>query len=359
MRRKISGKGFSERYFGDSIYIKTKLSEIFGEGDYTKKCDEIQKENRKRTIWVFFLIAVLAVSMIMSEAIGFRFVRNSEGDLWAVDRGDSTVSQIPVTVKGNYEGKDFSEDIVLNISGKEEDEDEEEYRNDVLAEESLDMLISQLIEDISSDVQGKRIRLPDSLADGTSIRWEETGSSNMIVVAVMSLFLAFALYRMRYDRIKKMEETARESVMNELPGFLNRLVLTINAGLVFNTAYERIITEKEKTGWSEDSYFYGQLIRINRNVRENNCSLQNELADFARRTQSREFIRAVGIINDNISKGVVLTDKLRGESEALWFARRSYIEEKGKLAETKLIGPLVLLLLILIVITVAPAMMEM
>ena len=58
-------------------------------------------------------------------------------------------------------------------------------------------------------------------------------------------------------------------------------------------------------------------------------------------------------------KGVNLTEKLESESDILWTQRKKIAEEKGRIAETKLTFPLALLLLVLILITAAPAIMEM
>ena len=69
-------------------------------------------------------------------------------------------------------------------------------------------------------------------------------------------------------------------------------------------------------------------------------------------------MRVSNIINDNINKGVELTDKLQAESEILWLNRKKSCEEKGRLAETKMTLPLMLFLMVLIIITVAPALLE-
>ncbi|MFQ7012468.1 MAG: hypothetical protein ACLRTA_08070, partial [Clostridia bacterium] len=58
------------------------------------------------------------------------------------------------------------------------------------------------------------------------------------------------------------------------------------------------------------------------------------------------------------SKGTGLTEKLQAESEILWMNRKKNCEERGRLAETKLTLPLVIFLLVLIVITIAPALLE-
>ena len=53
-----------------------------------------------------------------------------------------------------------------------------------------------------------------------------------------------------------------------------------------------------------------------------------------------------------------MTEKLQAESEILWMNRKKNCEERGRLAETKLTLPLVIFLLVLIVITIAPALLE-
>ena len=57
------------------------------------------------------------------------------------------------------------------------------------------------------------------------------------------------------------------------------------------------------------------------------------------------------------SKGADFSEKLKKENELLWFSRKQHAEEQGRLAETKLTMPLMILLLVLIMITIAPALM--
>ena len=83
-----------------------------------------------------------------------------------------------------------------------------------------------------------------------------------------------------------------------------------------------------------------------------------ELREFARKSGIKELIRVANIICDNVSKGTGLTEKLQAESEILWMNRKKNCEERGRLAETKLTLPLVIFLLVLIVITIAPALLE-
>ena len=68
--------------------------------------------------------------------------------------------------------------------------------------------------------------------------------------------------------------------------------------------------------------------------------------------------RFASIISENINKGSELVEKLESEGDMLWLNRKKRIEERAKLADTKLTLPLVILLITLITITIAPALIS-
>jgi dynactin complex subunit len=93
-------------------------------------------------------------------------------------------------------------------------------------------------------------------------------------------------------------------------------------------------------------------------VHNTNGSMSTEFRNFAKESGIRELLRLSNIIEDNIHKGAALSEKLEAESENLWISRKKACEEKGRLSETKMTVPLMMFLMVLIVITVAPAMIE-
>ena len=354
-----------EKCIGESKVIDEKLKNIYGAGVYDKERIKIQRENKQKYMMVLLMIGLLILATIFSSGAGDMFIKNNKGNVAAISKSDD-IGSVPIKISGVWDGEEFTKDVIIEMPkpGDNKNKDDamsgdQEGMEKELKNLELENMITELIENLRSNFKGEKILLPDKLSDGTGITWQEEKKNHIIPILILGILLLYGIYQKRFDGIKKHEQEANESVMRDLPGFLNKLALLMNAGLVFGSAYERIIDEKIKIGWSGDSYFYNQLIMINENVNERNCSIQKELADFATRSQNKEFIRAVGIINDNISKGIMLTDKLRGESEALWFAQKKYIEEKSKLSETKLVGPLFIILGILIVITMVPAMMGM
>jgi len=189
--------------------------------------------------------------------------------------------------------------------------------------------------------------------------WEETHSSRIPLLVMIFLVVGIFLYQGRYAKIKAIEKEARESIIRELPEFINKLVLLLSAGLVLTSAFDRILESYEKRGKERKSYFYSQLLQVSVSMRETNNSMIIGLKEFSGRSGVRELTRVTNIIADNASKGAELAEKLQGESELLWLTKRKLAEEKGRLAETKMTLPLMILLLVLIMVTITPALMEM
>ncbi|HKM28325.1 MAG TPA: type II secretion system F family protein [Anaerovoracaceae bacterium] len=160
------------------------------------------------------------------------------------------------------------------------------------------------------------------------------------------------------EREKKRKKAEKESIMCNLPGFVNQLILLLNCGMIFNDAFDKIVNSYSLRQEDRENYFKNELCHVAESARQTNASPVVTLNAFARSSGVREFIRITGIILDSQYRGTDLRDKLEAEGEILWQQRKKLAEEKGKLAETKLTFPLAMLLVVLIIITAAPAILQ-
>lgn len=226
--------------------------------------------------------------------------------------------------------------------------------------EAVEMELRGIASELNSDKAVKKVKLPDSLASGEKISWEveDKSGSNGIAIMAVTVLTAFCIYKKRFSVLEQQRRLQRESVMRQLPEFVNRLVLLLNAGLVLTSAFEKSVEESFVEDSKGDDYFYGKLREIYVLCTTTNASMHVEFRKMAKESGIRELMRVSNIISDNIRKGVELTGKLQAESELLWISRKKSCEEKGRLAETKLTLPLMIFLMVLIIITVAPALME-
>jgi hypothetical protein len=220
--------------------------------------------------------------------------------------------------------------------------------------------LAETVAALNASAEGDAMRLPDADAYGVRYRWDD-GAANahipeMLALAMFGLFL----YRGRYSRIDRQIKAVRRDMIRDFPEFIDKFLLMLNAGLVVSEAVSRIASDYElRRGGGPPRPLYEELAALRQRVENTNASLSVELNRMAARSGLRELLRFAAVVSDNIDKGSALAEKLKTEGELVWKLRKKDMEEAGRLAETKMILPMTLTLLALILITMAPAVLEM
>lgn len=330
--------------------------------------DEAAAKARKSIIAVLAAGALLiATDMVLSSQGQSAGIVESGGSIYIVRPAeDQNPGHLVLRAEVSDGDKVIEKKIDLTMDPYEK-ESSEEKQDDGDGEaagkrnrEAVEMELRGIASELNSDKAVKKVKLPDSLASGEKISWEveDKSGSNGIAIMAVTVLTAFCIYKKRFSMLEQQRRLQRESVMRQLPEFVNRLVLLLNAGLVLTSAFEKSVEESFVEDSKGDDYFYGKLREIYVLCTTTNASMHVEFRKMAKESGIRELMRVSNIISDNIRKGVELTGKLQAESELLWISRKKSCEEKGRLAETKLTLPLMIFLMVLIIITVAPALME-
>ena len=327
--------------------------------------DMTKLKKQLAAVFITGLILLLADFAVSSSQYDL-LTERSDGNLY-ITRPPEGSDAGRITLSASIQGKDGPIEKSLDLtvepfSRSAEDESNSASEDHEATEPERDRIERQLRDvasDINSDTEKARIMLPEKLDTGESISWaaEESSASNAAAIIALTGIAAFCVYRSRHAAAEKQKKKEYESVMRQLPEFVNRLVLLLNAGLVLTNAFERSIEERFSID-DDDDYFYGRLKNIYIICMNANGSMHAEFRKMARESGIRELMRVANIMTDNIKKGVELTEKLRSESEMLWLERKKSCEERGRLAETKLTLPLMIFLMVLIVITVSPALIN-
>ncbi len=321
----------------------------------------LEKKARKKIIVtaIIGLILMLADMAISSANNGIELLHTEKGIyMLRPDEGDATgYGSFRVTINGDQDAFEKKISVALDPYGKKTEETEEADK-EISQEERIAQELRSVVSEFNEDSSQKKILLPTKLESGESLSWEQQSSRNTVPIMAACLLVMAILYKSRFHVLDKKREAEQESVIRQLPEFVNRLVLLLNAGLVLSAAFERSVEESEMFSDGKEDYFYGRMREIYVRVKISNGSMHKELREFARSSGIKEMIRISNIISDNVNKGTGLTEKLQAESEILWVNRKKNCEQRGRLAETKLTLPLVIFLMVLIVITIAPAMLE-
>ena len=309
-------------------------------------------------------ILLIAVDCIVSSAGTNLLFKEKSGDVVILRPNEGMPAghiYLKAHVKNGKEEYEKKYDISVDAysaSGSDSDRRKEQNKTAEPAEELAAYELRSAVSGINDDISVRKVILPSSLSTGEEIKWSTEKKTNTIPLLILVMLACLLVYKRSTNPIKQLLKARNASITRQLPEFVNKLVLLLNAGLVLSAAFDRTVEESLNSRNAEDDYFCSKLREINKNMKEMNSPLNTEFRAFAKESGHSGLMRISNILSDNINKGVELTDKLQSESEVLWINRKRDCEERGRISETKLTLPLVMFLLVLIVITVSPALLE-
>ncbi len=258
-----------------------------------------------------------------------------------------------VTLTANLEidGKRLEREIKVTVV-------ESSQEADIM--KALATRLTDIKSQLSQSQGGEAVDLYKNYGRGTKLEWRGYTPSYTAEILFVGLLILIIVYFDKYGKIDKEIKQRKEQIVKELPEFVDKLVLLLNAGVVVNTALVKMAEDYERNkNPSDKKEIFEELSIINQKMKNTNTSLIEELVKLSERLGTKGLMRLVAIIRENINKGSTLAEKLEIEGELLWQTRKKQVEELGRLADTKLVVPLMVLLCVLIVVTIMPAMVDM
>ena len=225
----------------------------------------------------------------------------------------------------------------------------------------IDAEIDRMLTEIEYS-DGDTIDLPSSLADGTPVTWKarrQEDRTGLIFVPVLYLGLVLAVIKTGMDKQNDGESQARQEIMRGLPRFCNQLFLMMNAGMILSDAFEMICRSYARYGDENMSVFERELTELCNESDGHRVSTATVISEYASKHNVKELVRIATILTENERRGSDVIESLSRESQYLWDDRKIVARESGKMIDMKMSWPLGMLLILLIVITMAPALLSM
>ncbi|MBK5253641.1 MAG: type II secretion system F family protein [Peptostreptococcaceae bacterium] len=295
-----------------------------------------------------------AVNSIKSESNNGGYITNNNGYVIGIYLRDYDLSkEYNLTVESSN-GETKEARIYLN--NKSETEKEElEVESSAFSSE-----IDKIIREIKTNKLNKTM-LPQELPDGSKINWqlnEETDYGGLFYI-ILPLLLVAILIKNEKQREAKINKEINTSILIELPRFTNQILLLLNSSLILSDCIVKIIEGYMDNKEEERTIFQKDLIKIDAKAKIVNKSVVYLLNEYASEKRIRELSRLVTVMIENIEKGSDIREKMERESNYLWDNRKAIARENGQFIETKMTVPLGLLLIMLVVVTMAPAILNM
>lgn len=200
------------------------------------------------------------------------------------------------------------------------------------------------------------VLLPGSW-EGIPIKWRREVEDNSLVLWVGALAVSVIVYILGDRDLHGEVEKQRESMKREYPDIVHKMALYIGAGMTLQGAFQKIVAEYEHKKATENirSPAYEEMLYTCRELKSG-VPEGNAYIHFGKRTGLQEYIRFSTLLAQNLQKGSnSLLSRLQEEAEQALAERIQMGRRLGEEASTKLLVPMVLMLLVVMVMVMLPA----
>jgi tight adherence protein C len=175
-------------------------------------------------------------------------------------------------------------------------------------------------------------------------------SAAMTALGPLALILVFFLLD---SNLNKDFEKRSLNIKYDFPEFLSKLTLLINAGLTVEGAFTRIVE-----GNKEDTVLYYEMKKTLLDLKGQR-GMEEALKGLSRRTKVKEITKFASIVTQSMVRGssdiVIVLNKLSFEC---WESRKNVAKQKGEEASTKLLFPMMLMLIAVFLLIMTPAALQ-
>ncbi len=211
------------------------------------------------------------------------------------------------------------------------------------------LLLWEAVEEAEKESrQEEKVALPGTL-NGVSVTWQQVVDDYSLPVLGLSLVLLFLLYFLRDRDLQKDIEKRKECLRREYPDIVHKMTLYLGAGMSVRGAFVRLAESGTDKKILEEMIYAGRELKAG-------ISESVVYEHFGKRTGLQEYIRFSALLSQNLRKGnTTLLPRLREEAQKASLERLQNARRRGEEASTKLLVPMVLMLLSVMVMIMVPA----
>lgn len=357
IERNAYGEG--EAYYDFSVYEKKKkIGDVtieVQEASYSK--EEVHKKYKEAKEYV--------ETQFLGENESLEEVKSNLSFVLAVPENDIEISFKSedielVSNEGVVNNQELTEPVPLEITAVYSYQEEElgesqwqiqvcpkEYKED---EEKIRKIKSDLEAYLKDHAKEETVVLPATEGDFLLTGKEKNPA---VFVYVFGLALCVYFFAKEWQSRKEEEKERKDSLDYEYPVFLNQLVLLLGAGMTMKAAFKHLSEKNEK----RNHYLY-QEIAVTLRQLNSGIGEREAYSELGERLNMPKYRKLFSMVVQNMSMGTKdLFVALEQEEHAALEHRKERARQLGETASTKLLFPMILLLVTVMLILLVPAMM--
>jgi len=223
--------------------------------------------------------------------------------------------------------------------------------NEKLAGEIMDSIAR------NNSAYDPEVTLPDSI-NGRALEFRKTKSNTAQILLILGVIGAAAVFLLYDKRLEKEADKRRDEMTGDFSEIVFKLSLLYEAGLSIFRSWERIVTEYEASGQTQSHYAYREM-RYTLDQIRNGRSEAESYGQFGKRCGLHQYIRLGNILEQNLQKGAKgMKTLLRQEAQDSFEERKRLARRKGEEASTKLLIPMIMMLVVVMAVIAVPAVLS-
>lgn len=201
------------------------------------------------------------------------------------------------------------------------------------------------------------LTLPDEV-EGQAVIWTEPKTSMAGTFLAMTILAAVVSYLGKEQEFRQEKIKRQRQLVMDYPNLLFKLSMLLNAGLTMQNAFSRIAFAYRDGKHKQVRYAYEEMLVACYEMRSGISEVQ-AYENFGKRCGQNLYVKLGATLAGNLQKGAQgLTKLLEEEALEAMDERRQLAKKLGEEAGTKLLLPMVLMLMIVLVILMLPAVMS-
>jgi len=225
--------------------------------------------------------------------------------------------------------------------------------------EELFLKIKHFVMEREETSRGEDSFVVPGVIEGMAVGKEEGSRNYGIFLLGGALF--FFLFFYQSNRMKEEGKERYRQLEEDYPVLIHKLVLYLGAGINLRKTFQQIALEYAQdveSGRVKKRYMYEELIVM---VNEMNAGAgeQASYEAFGHRMENLSYTKLISLLVQNLQKGNDgLLNALKLEEANAFFLRIDHAKRQAEEAGTKLLFPMLLMLVIVMVIVMAPALFQ-
>lgn len=253
---------------------------------------------------------------------------------------------IPVTILGvlNYEGEEEEYEAEITLFADEETENET-------------VSIQKLIKEADSESREEKYLVLPKEWSGKTLVWTKESAQTGYYFLVFGVVISILLIFDEKEKILKRKKQRKEEMLLDYPEIVSQFTMLMGAGMTAKNVWKKISEDykeqRERTGRRREAYeeMLYTWQEMQSGISEVECYER-----FARRCEVLPYMKMGALLAQNLRKGAKgLADMLTLEAVEAMEEKKNRAKRLGEEAGTKLLAPMLMMLIIVLAIVVVPA----